>query len=157
MDLERIKSLYNWLGWDPKYAAADVETWDNPNDLDIAEELAILCQWTRRNQWRRFTQADYRMRFQAWLRRTKREQPRTRIETVETINVKSKSDPMDEFVDLLPDSGEDWPKFTDMIIDSIRSGTFTPEMIEVSPIPYMLTLKRRYELMNLIDDLKEKP
>ena len=64
---------------------------------------------------------------------------------------------MDEFVDLLPDSGEDWPKFTDMIIDSIRSGRFTPEMIEVSPIPYMLTLKRRYELMNLIDDLKEKP
>ena len=156
MDLERIKSIYNLLGWDPKHADADVKTWDNPNDLDIGEELAILCQWSRRNQWRRFTQADYRMRFQSWLRRTKREQPKTKIETVETINVKSKSDPMTDFLNHLPDSGDNWPKFTNMIIDSIRNGTFTPEMIESSPIPYMISMKNRYELMKLLDRIRSE-
>ena len=125
---DNIARLYRLLGWDCFYVAQDLKTWDNPNDLDIADELEILVLWTKRNQWRRFTRKDYRMRFQAWLRRTKREKT-NQIQKIETKTIAKQSKPIDIYQHL-PDRDGQYEAFVAEVIKRYKSGAITAEYLE---------------------------
>jgi hypothetical protein len=126
--IDRIQRMYRLLGWDSRYAEQDIKAWDNPNNLNIEEELEVLIMWTKRNQWRKFTQKDYRMRFQSWLRRTKRQNQR-QIEKIETKTIIKESKPIDIYRDL-PDRDAEYDAFVAEVIKRYRSGSITPEYLE---------------------------
>lgn len=126
MRIERIEKLYCMLEWDPANAEQDFKTWDNPNKLNIEEELEILFMWSQRNHWRKFTQKDYRMRFQSWLKRTTRENPR-KIEKIETKTI-VKLKPIDIYTHL-PDRDGEYEAFVAEVIKRYKLGSITPEYL----------------------------
>ncbi len=124
--LNQLQHIYLNLGWDPQYIEQDMRNWNNPNNLDLVHELIVLTHWTKLNMWRRYTQADYRMRFQSWLYRTKREQ------TPPMVKVEPKkyevSDP--ELYKQFPDLNEDWEAFENAVVQEYKNGN-----IDIEDVP----------------------
>ena len=70
------------------------------------------------------------MRFQAWLRRTKREN-KSQIQKIETKSIKESKPSY--FYDHLPDRDQEYDAFVAEVIKRYKSGAITPEYLASAP------------------------